>query len=256
MPNIHLGTPSRLLTATVLALSLASPVAAQSRDESIDAFVEGNVLGIFYHEMGHALIHIEEIPIFGQEEDAADVFSVVLTEALWEPDYALQLAYDHALGFDAEAQDRADDGDDVAWWDVHGPDEQRFYNTVCLYYGADPDNRTTYADDMGLPAERAEYCPEEFDQAWEAWGGVLDTVMDRGPGGSLRYEGPSDGLAGTVLSDEVAALNDMLTLSDSLTVRLTACGEANAFYDPVDRTVTFCTEFEDHLRAQGEAIIE
>lgn len=88
-----------------------------------EAFVEANILGIFYHELGHAVIDVEGVPIFAQEEDAADVFSIFMIDALFEEEAAQNLAYDAAIGFWFEAVDR---GDDVAWWDVHGPDEQRF----------------------------------------------------------------------------------------------------------------------------------
>ena len=39
----------------------------------------------------------------------------------------------------------------MTWSDVHGPDLQRFYNLVCLFYGADPDTRDDFAADMNLP---------------------------------------------------------------------------------------------------------
>lgn len=237
-----------------LAALIASPAAAQDLPDDVALFVEGNVLSIFYHEMGHALIDIEGIPIFGQEEDAADVFSVVMTEAIFDPDTALELAYDFALLFDADARARQDAGIPTPWWDVHGPDEQRFYNTVCLFYGADPDNRAAYAEDMGLPEERAEYCPDEFDQAWEAWGGVIDEVMNRGAGDSLELMQPAPGLVGQVLTEEVAALNDVLQLSRPLSIRVEACDEANAFYDPSETAITFCTEYEAELIEVGQEI--
>ena len=55
----------------VLPLLMLPGLAAA--DEEREAFVEANLLGIFYHELGHALIDILQLPVFGQEEDAADV---------------------------------------------------------------------------------------------------------------------------------------------------------------------------------------
>jgi hypothetical protein len=139
---------------------------------------------------------------------------------------------------------------------VHGPDEQRFYNTVCLFYGADPDNRDDYAEDMGLPEDRADYCPDEFDQAWDAWGGVLDEVTARGGGETLTLVGPAPGIAGEMLTEEVAALNEILQLSRPLEVRVEACDEANAFYDPSETAIIFCTEYEGELIAVGEELAQ
>ncbi|WP_179379406.1 DUF4344 domain-containing metallopeptidase [Jannaschia marina] len=238
----------------VLAV-LGAPIAAEETPD-VEAFVEGNVLSIFYHELGHALIHIEEVPIFAQEEDAADVFAVILAEAAWAQETALDLAYDFALLFEDDAIVRAENGEGPSWWSTHGPDEQRFYNTVCLFYGADPDKRIDYAVDMGLPEERADFCPEEFDQARAAWGGVLDVAMERGPGDTLRLQPDPPGRIGAVLTEEVTALNEMLQLAAPLDIRVENCGEANAFYDPGERTVIFCTEYETSLIESGRRIYE
>lgn len=223
------------------------PLCAQAQDADGWGFVESNIIGIFYHELGHAVIDIEGVPIFGQEEDAADTFSIFLIDAVFEEESALDLAYGAALGFWAEAEDRAALGDEIAWWDVHGPDEQRFYNTVCIFYGGDPDGRADFAADMELPDDRADYCPEEYDMAAASWGAVLDEMVDRGPGTTIALVDPDDSLTSILLLEEIEALNAELSLSAPLTVYVESCDEANAFYDPADRSIIFCSEFEDHL---------
>ncbi|APX10443.1 DUF4344 domain-containing metallopeptidase [Tateyamaria omphalii] len=222
-------------------LMLAGPAVANDERE---AFVEANLLGIFYHELGHALIDILALPVFGQEEDAADVASVLLIDGFYEEDAAQALAYDTAFGFLAEA----DFAGDVTYWDVHGPDEQRFYNTVCLFYGGNPDAREDFAIDLGLPEERAETCPEEFQLALDSWGPAFDEITGRG--NSILFEDGGHNLLTTdVMAAEVAALNDDFDLPVPLIVRVEACGEANAFYDLGTTEIIMCTEFEDHLRA-------
>jgi hypothetical protein len=67
----------------VAILSAAQAFAATAQTDE-DAFVEANILGIFYHELGHAVIDIESVPIFGQEEDAADVFSILFIDWFFE----------------------------------------------------------------------------------------------------------------------------------------------------------------------------
>jgi hypothetical protein len=86
-----------------LALLAAGVPGSLMADEAEDAFVDANILGIFYHELGHALIDVMQMPVFGQEEDAADVASILLIDHLFEPESALAMAYDVANGFWAEA---------------------------------------------------------------------------------------------------------------------------------------------------------
>lgn len=236
---------SGILAASAVALCLLPAQARAQSDE--DAFVASNVLGIFYHELGHAVIDIEQVPIFGQEEDAADVFSIFLIDGLFEPDAALDMAYDAALGFWGEALAREIEGYDVPWWGVHGADEQRFYNTVCLFYGADPEARWGFAQDMELPEERAETCPEEYDLAAASWGAVLDEIEGRASGAPIRFVSGT-GFAAEILREEVAALSKHLHLAHRLRVSVQECGQANAFYDPNSVEIIFCSEFEDHLR--------
>ncbi len=226
-----------------VAVSFAAPANAQS-DE--DLFVEANLLSIFYHELGHAAIDLLQLPVFGQEEDAADVASILLIDALYESETALDLAYDAASGFAAEAIAREEGGYDVAWWSEHGPDEQRFYNSVCLFYGADPEGREEFAEDMGLPEERAETCDYEYELAADSWGPVFDDLA--GDGYPMVFSGQGDSLTTDLIAAEVEALNEDFAWPVSLTAVVEPCGEANAFYDPSGPEVIICTEFEPHLR--------
>ena len=93
-----------------------------------DGFVASNLISVYYHELGHAVIDTMQVSSFGQEEDAADVFSILLIDEIFEPESANIIASDAAFGFHAEAQENAS-----AFWDVHGPDEQRYYNVVCIF---------------------------------------------------------------------------------------------------------------------------
>ncbi len=233
---------------TVLLSFLLWPLIAFGQSEEEDIFVEANILGIFYHELGHAVIDIEQLPIFAQEEDAADVFSIYLIDTLYEEESALALAYEASLGFLAEADLREQAAEEVAWWDTHGPDEQRFFNTVCIFYGASPETREDFATDMGLPEERSEYCPDEFWQADDSWGYTLDEMIERGSGETLVFKAPDESLTSEILTHEVAQLNNEMQLREPLEITVESCGQANAFYDPQEVKVIFCTEFEGHLR--------
>lgn len=203
-------------------------------------FVENNMLAIFYHELGHAIVDHMQVPIFGQEEDAADTLSVVLIDALFKEKAAAQIAYDSANLFWAEATDRP------AFWDVHGPDEQRYYNTVCLFYGADPDLRQDFATELDLPAERAEGCFDEFALAADSWNAVLDEMeQDRELTGVLYVTGRDRRMDG--IAEEIEALNNEFGWPVDVAVNIDECGEANAFYDPADGSITMCLELLEWL---------
>lgn len=229
---------------------LAAPSAAQDTDET-QRFVEANLLSIFYHELGHALIDVMDLPVFGQEEDAADTASILLIDTVFDDAAALDIAYDAALGFVAE--DAYNDGD-VAWWDEHGADLQRFYNLVCLFYGAAPDARADFADDMGLPVDRAENCADEYDLAIDSWGPVFDDLQDGDHAGKLKFSGDRDTLTGRLIAVEVAALNAEIALPADVDVRAAHCDAPNAFYDPQSREITMCLEFEGHLRTLARTL--
>jgi hypothetical protein len=142
--------------------------------------------------------------------------------------------------------------EEVAYSALHGPSELRFYNHVCLFYGADPGLRDELARALGLPDERAETCVEEYDLAARSWGAVFDRMDRLEDGVPIAFE-PGPGRRSVLLNDllapEVTALNDGLTLPRRLLVEVADCDEANAFYDPETVTVTICTEFVPHLDA-------
>lgn len=83
---------------SVLAALQSTNAVAQDMSAK-ETFVDANIRSIFYHELGHAMISEMNVPIFGQEEDAADVMAVLLIDALYEEEAAQALAYDSAFGF-------------------------------------------------------------------------------------------------------------------------------------------------------------
>lgn len=236
----------RSLLPAILALVILVGFPVRASDEKT-AFVEANILSIFYHELGHAVIDLMDVPIFGQEEDAADVMAVLLIDWLYEEETAQAIAYDSAFGFINDP----DQTEGIPYWDIHGPDEQRFYNHVCLFFGANPDDREELAADLGLPDERAETCPEEYDQATASWGMIFDEMDEAETGVPMAFTagtGADTKALNGLLAAEIADLNVDLKLPRELLVRVESCGEANAFYDPEETAIIFCTEFIPHLR--------
>lgn len=239
--------------SAVVAISSGGALAQGAGQSQLD-YVAANARAIFYHELGHALIDVLEVPVLGQEEDAADVLSVLMLDLIFEPETAEHIAYDVAHNFLADAQQT----EELAFWDVHGLDEQRFYNFVCLHYGADVDGRDGIARDFELPEERAETCEEERELADSSWGVVLDQVVEAGRSGGIVIGDVSENLSEIqtafvmAVTVEVEDLAGWLAWPSRMTVHLEYCDEANAFYDPDTGDITMCLEFADYLADQVE----
>ena len=172
------------------------------------------------------------------------MLSVLMIHELFEEDAAQIVAYDAAFGFQAEAE--ASDG--TYFWDVHGPDEQRYYNLVCLFYGGSVDTREELADELDLPEERKDSCEDEFQLASDSWGPVLEDMSKLK--GRLQFKSKEKNSVSEMIAREVEFLNKTYGFQQDIEVNVEVCGEANAFYDLNLQSITICSEFESHLRAQ------
>nr|MBA4184350.1 hypothetical protein [Acidobacteriota bacterium] len=124
----------------------------------------------FLHEIGHALIDTYNLPITGNEEDAADRCStfINLTE-LGEDGVNAVLAT--ADAFAIESKGNAPDKRNLA--DEHLLQEQRFYNSLCMIYGSNTEKYAYILNDNYLPKERAARCPSEYERTVDSWSDLL-----------------------------------------------------------------------------------
>jgi hypothetical protein len=130
----------------------------------------------FYHEMGHMVIDIYDLPITCREEDVADQLSAYMLLAPGEdgrpdPD-SVQAVKDAAREFSANAEIYG--VDESLFADVHSLDQTRAYNMLCWVYGADPDGNADLVSSGQLPQDRADGCEDEWDKLVYAWDSLLD----------------------------------------------------------------------------------
>ena len=119
-----------------------------------------------YHELGHAILDIYDIPYTGLEENVADQFAALMlsyTEGGQDMMYNVGNYYLYS----------SETSDHTLYWDTHALDMQRFYNISCLAYGADPDYNQDLIEDGWLPRDRAYWCAEEYDQVKTSFGYLL-----------------------------------------------------------------------------------
>jgi hypothetical protein len=123
----------------------------------------GQVLWITLHEVGHAAFDIFKVPIFGNEENAADNFATyimlqfsearrLIVAAAWAWNEYLQdykrnpVVQVRLAGFAAD----------------HGLPQERVYNLLCLAYGSNPMRFSDFAHEGYLPRMRAPHCESEY----------------------------------------------------------------------------------------------
>lgn len=229
----------------LLCCIAATPVSATEAED----FVTANIISTLYHEFGHALIDITSAAVQGQEEAAADILSVVLLDHFWEEDAAQSITALTALSFELAAQE----AEDPAYWNVHGLDMQRYYNQVCLFYGADPEARAALAADFEIAEDRAATCVDDFTLAMTSWGAALRPLETQKPSKTNQFNGETASDIAILLNDELRDLNASYSLPRPVAVSLASCGEENAFYDPATTTITICKEYVDFLERQAIA---
>ena len=165
------------LTVTVCyeyleAVHKIAPAAATPEGVTPENAMLGPLLEVFLHEVGHALIDQLRIPILGHEEDAADQFAAFMLVHLSE-----HTARDTVVGvawmYAQEAKEATLSRPDLA--DVHGLAGQRFYNLLCIAYGAEPRLFADLVEKKYLPESRVEDCADEYGQVAYA----VKTLMGR-----------------------------------------------------------------------------
>jgi hypothetical protein len=126
----------------------------------------GPTMEVFLHEVAHAAFDIFKIPILGREEDAADQVAALLLINLSKGE-AFRAVIGTAYMYFREAQGSPPEV--TAFANIHGLPAQRFYNLLCLAYGADPALFGVVVEREYLPKARAETCAEEYHQVLHAF---------------------------------------------------------------------------------------
>lgn len=125
---------------------------------------------VFLHEIAHALIDKYNLPIIGNEEDAADRCSAYINlEELGQDGVKAILAA--ADAFAIESKRSAGSKKNMA--DEHLLGEQRYYNALCMVYGSNDTKWEKLVKDGYLPEARAVRCPGEYQKTVDAWSSLL-----------------------------------------------------------------------------------
>lgn len=143
---------------------------AASSDEMADT-AAGAIFFLLYHEIGHALIHVLNLPVIAREEDMADAISSFFM--LRSP-----IRVQSMIGASWFFRQKNTLYTNSRFGNEHSLDEQRQFNVVCYALGSDAQTFAPLVVRVGLPSERARRCPAEYAR--------LETSVRKLLGSSLR----------------------------------------------------------------------
>jgi hypothetical protein len=131
----------------------------------------GGAVDVMIHEMGHALFDINEIPLFGREEDAADQLAALLMLQFGKQVAMTTIKGAFNVSHHLHAERLRKNKGAVTprqEADEHSIDIQRAYSYLCMAYGRDPETFQELADQL-LPRARKANCAEEYKQIAHAF---------------------------------------------------------------------------------------
>lgn len=137
--------------------------------EELNTYTLDVLLNVLYHEIGHALIAIYDLPVLGKEEDAADALASMLLIKNYESGDEIVFsasAYFDLLNRNAEIFEED-------FWDEHSLNVQRFFTLLCHMYGSNPKKYAKMAQDIGFSEERAAMCESDFYRLNASWDKLL-----------------------------------------------------------------------------------
>jgi len=135
-------------------------------EEDANQIMIGATLFFFFHELGHCLIDVYDLPATGREEDSVDQLSTyILMDELDETGQGSAGA--GVLMFKAMSENEQPSAGSFA--DEHSLSSQRFYNVACWMYGRDQSEYGFFVEEGILPQARAVRCPTEYKKMSSAW---------------------------------------------------------------------------------------
>jgi hypothetical protein len=142
--------------------------------------VLGQTFYVFGHEMGHAMFDVLKVPVIGDAENGADHFSAYMMLQFGKA-RAKDLITGAAYTYKKYVQGPNVSAPLAAFSDIHDAPAQRFYNMLCLAYGADPVLFAEFVERDTveyLPKGRARNCKREYEQVTFAFNESIRPHID------------------------------------------------------------------------------
>ena len=140
--------------------------------------IAGQFFYAFAHEMGHAAFDLLDVPNLGPLEDAADRFATYII-LQFGPDDAQKLIKGAAYAYRPYVENPKLSVPLVVFSDAHSPPPQRFFNLLCMAYGANSRLFGEFVTKNYLPKQRAKQCQREYGELTYAFKKLISPHIDQ-----------------------------------------------------------------------------
>lgn len=277
--RIGSGAVKSLAGALLLVAALPLAIADSGTDEADRIeFVAGNIVFVMLHEFAHVVIEDFDIPVLGNNEDAADTLAAATLIRLdrERPERDFRMIRMLLMAADANRilwQRGLEQDNPAVYLARHPLSVQRAARIACLAYGSDPELLEPLPEIVGLPEFRAFWCDDEYADAENARLWVRDSFVRRNHDivsdhefnyGATR-EPREAAIREWLVQNEALELaldfvgRNML-LPDTIKLRTQSCGSPDAYWDGNTRELVVCYQlieaFYDLSEEQGIVELE
>ncbi len=123
-----------------------------------------------FHEFGHVLVNMYDIPILGREEDAVDNLANILLIDYFKDGDDILLTNADIFDLYGDEKKSLEDRDFMG---EHSLDIQRFYSMLCFVYASNPQKYEKMLTQYDFPDYRKDMCIDELNNTSMAWYKVL-----------------------------------------------------------------------------------
>lgn len=179
-PNAFWSPPTRSITMCYELMEYFAETFRQNAksEQELEEMISGATTFTFFHELGHGLVDILQLPATGKEEDAVDQLSLFVLLSS-DAEEGGKMALSGAQWFWNNFQQTRESGaslEKLNWADEHSMDGARTFNIICWTYGSAPEKYQGLVNNP-LPEARADRCPNEYARLSRAWLNLLKPYL-------------------------------------------------------------------------------
>jgi hypothetical protein len=179
--NAYWSSDAKSVTICYEDAADALDIYTKAGDPDPNASAINSEIATFYHETGHMVIDIYDLPVTGREEDVADQLAAYILlapgpDGKIDPE-SVQAVKDFAREFKGYSDQKGGEIDQGQLADVHTLDLARMYNLECWVFGADPTGNADLVSSGALPQDRADGCEDEYTKLSSSWDTLLGPYL-------------------------------------------------------------------------------